>query len=194
MEFKNKFNILESNKNFIGILLTRLKRYPMKNVPFAPKKITTNRFLFHVSHPSNRTSILKNGLVVNQNSNSLIPNGIYAHNTIQEPNFSWYPFAFMGEYDNSLFQDLCPVKQFDYWRIDTSLLPNEWYLDYAATNDYQMIYNTNPRNLFIYSPENIPLFALKLFKFQKEEHRLIKGNQGTIHFSNLKEFRRFKEI
>jgi hypothetical protein len=57
-----------------------------------------------------------------------------------------------------------------------------------------MIYNTNPRNLFIYSPENIPLFALKLFKFQKEEHRLIKGNQGTIHFSNLKEFRRFKEI
>jgi hypothetical protein len=166
----------------------------MKNVPVAPKKITTNRFLFHVSHPSNRTSILKNGLVVYQKSNSLIPNGIYAHNTIQEPNFSWYPFAFIGEYDHSLFQDLCPVKHYDYWRIDTSLLPNEWYLDHAATDDYQLIYKTNTKNLFTYSPENIPLFALKLFKFQKEEYKLIKGIQGAIHFSNIKEFRRFEEI
>ena len=166
----------------------------MKNIQFVPKKIKPNRFLFHVSHPSNRLAILKNGLLVLNKKDSLIPNGIYAHNTIQEPNFSWYPFAFIGEYDNSLFQDLCPVKHYDYWRIDTSLLPNEWYLDHAASDDYQLIYNSNPKHLFTYSTENIPLFALQLFKFQKEEYRLIIGNQGAVHFSNLKEFRRFKEI
>ncbi|MFA9212144.1 MAG: hypothetical protein ACEQR5_09970 [Moraxellaceae bacterium] len=163
----------------------------MKNVPLAPKKITTNRFLFHVSHPSNRLAILKNGLVVLNKKDSLIPNGIYAHNTIQEPNFSWYPFAFIGEYDNSLFQDLCPVKHYDYWRIDTSLLPNEWYLDHAAIDDYQLIYNANPKHLFVYSSENIPVKALKLFRFQQEKHVQYISENGVLHIRNSKEFRVF---
>jgi len=193
LEFQNNINILESYKIFIGILLTRLKRYPMKNVPLAPKKITTNRFLFHVSHPSNRTSILKNGLVVNQKTNSLIPNGIYAHNSIQEPNFSWYPFAFIGEYENADFLSLCPLKFYDYWRIDTSLLSNEWYLDYAASEDYKLINHTNPKNLFTYSLENIPLSALKLYRFQQEKLKQIEGANGVMHFISMKSFRKYFE-
>lgn len=163
----------------------------MKNIQFVPKKIKPNRFLFHVSHPSNRLAILKNGLLVLNKKDSLIPNGIYAHNTNQEPNFSWYPFAFIGEYDNSLFQDLCPVKHYDYWRIDTSLLPNEWYLDHAATDDYQLIYYSNPKHLFVYSLEKIPVNALKLFRFQQEKHVQYLGENGVLHVRNSKEFRQF---
>lgn len=163
----------------------------MKNVPLAPKKITTNRFLFHVSHPSNRTSILKNGLIVHQKTNSLIPNGIYAHNTIQEPNNSWYPFAFIGEYENTDFLSLCPLKFYDYWRIDTSLISNEWYLDHAASEDYKLINHTNPKKLFTYSPENIPLAALKLYRFQQEKHVQYISKNGVLHIRNSKEFSRF---
>lgn len=163
----------------------------MKNVPLAPKKITTNRFLFHVSHPSNRTSIFQNGLVVHQKTNSLIPNGIYAHNAIQEPNFSWYPFAFIGEYENTDFFSLCPLKFYDYWRIDTSLLSNDWYLDQAATNDYQLINNANPKHLFVYSSENIPVNALKLFRFQQEKHVQYISENGVLHIRNCNKFRVF---
>lgn len=163
----------------------------MKNVPLAPKKITTNRFLFHVSHPSNRTSILKNGLVVHQKTNSLIPNGIYAHNAIQEPNFSWYPFSFFGEYDSNDLLGICPLKFYDYWRIDTSLISNDWYLDQAASEDYKLINHTNPKKLFTYSPENIPLAALKLYRFQQEKHVQYISENGVLHIRNSKEFRMF---
>lgn len=163
----------------------------MKNVPLAPKKITTNRFLFHVSHPSNRTSIFQNGLVVQQKTNSLIPNGIYAHNSIQEPNFSWYPFSFFGEYDSNELLGICPLKFYDYWRIDTSLISNEWYLDHAASEDYKLINHTNPKKLFTYSPENIPLAALKLYRFQQEKHVHYISENGVLHIRNSKEFSRF---
>ena len=163
----------------------------MKNVPLAPKKITTNRFLFHVSHPSNRFAILKNGLVVLNKKDSLIPNGIYAHNSIQEPNFSWYPFSFFGEYDSNELLGICPLKFYDYWRIDTSLISNEWYLDHAASEDYKLINHTNPKKLFTYSPENIPLAALKLYRFQQEKHVQYVSENGVLHIRNSKEFRRF---
>lgn len=163
----------------------------MKNVQLAPKKITTNRFLFHVSHPSNRSSILKEGLVVHQKTNSLIPNGIYAHNAIQEPNFSWYPFSFFGEYNSNDLLGICPLKFYDYWRIDTSLLPNEWYLDHAATEDYKLINHTDPKNLFTYSPHNIPISALKLYRFQQEKLKQISGVNGVLHFISIKPFQKY---
>lgn len=163
----------------------------MKNVPLVPKKITTNRFLFHVSHPSNRFAILKNGLVVLNKKDSLIPNGIYAHNSIQEPNFSWYPFSFFGEYDSNELLGICPLKFYDYWRIDTSLISNEWYLDHAASEDYKLINHTNPKKLFTYSPENIPLVALKLYRFQQEKHVQYISENGVLHIRNSKEFRMF---
>ena len=49
------------------------------------------RYVFHVSPPKNRLSILKNGLVAKKKQNR--SNGIYAHNDF-ELKFMWYPMFF----------------------------------------------------------------------------------------------------
>lgn len=157
------------------------------------RKVNVNRYLFHVSHPYTRESILEKGLLVSGRENSIITRGVYAHNLITEPDFSWYPFILFGEYDFENINGINPVRMYDYWRIDTSKLNNNWFIDFAARYDFDFVLGYDPRSMYVYTDENIQADALTLFRFQNEQAWDFQGNEGAYHFRALGEFRPFSE-
>ena len=123
-----------------------------------------SRYVFHVSSPQNRLSILKNGLVAKKKQNR--SNGIYAHNDF-EPKFMWYPMFFDAwlQTDDEFHKFL---SYFDYWRIDTHAIENIWYEDLTMKRDAATLCFI-PKNFYVFTKENIPIEHIELYKFQAEE-------------------------
>ena len=158
-------------------------------------KINVNRYLFHVSHPCSRNGISKWGLLVNDKIASCIPNGVYAHNLRSKPTYDWYPFIYPFEsdidlgkmYGNNL------LRAYDYWRIDTQLIDNNWFIDYAARGDFADFLGYDPKTMYVYTDKDVSLRAITLFRFQNEESWGFKGEKGAFHFRAIDEFRPFKD-
>jgi hypothetical protein len=164
----------------------------MKALPIS--KIKTNRYLFHVAHPISREGILKWGLLTNGKENSVIPEGVYAHNLLSKPTYDWYPFVLIGDYDNELGKIYGnePLRLYDYWRIDTHKIDNEWFIDYAARGDFKVLLGYDPKKMYVYTTKDISLRALTLFRFQNDECWDFKGEKGSFHFRGIDEFRPYK--
>lgn len=165
----------------------------MKNALFVPRKIKTNRFLFHVSHPSCREGIQKYGLLVNEKSYSEIPDGVYAHNLLTEPDYHWYPFVLIGDYDPGCINDKDPLKLYDYWRIDTRKIENNWYIDYAGRYDFGHLIGYDPKDMYIYTDKDVSIRALQLFRLQNDKTWQFEGVKGAVHYRGIGEFRPFNE-
>lgn len=158
------------------------------------RKVNVNRYLFHASHPCSREGILEKGLLVSGRENSMIPRGVYAHNLLTEPNFKWYPFVLIGEYDYQNIKGIDPVRMYDYWRIDTFKLKNNWFIDFAARFDFMNSIGFDPYSMYVYTDENINTNALTLFRFQNNQSWDFEGNEGVYHFRGISEFRPYTEI
>jgi hypothetical protein len=165
----------------------------MKNALFVPRKIQTHRYLYHVAHPIFREGILEWGLLAQGNDSSMIPEGVYAHNLVSKPSYEWYPFVYPFEQDEALgkmYGDN-PIRAYDYWRIDTQISDNEWYIDYAARYDFAPFLGYDPKTMYVYTNKDISLRALTLFRFQNEECWDYPGEKGTFHYRAIDEFRPF---
>jgi hypothetical protein len=163
----------------------------MKKLPVT--KIKTHRYLYHVAHPIFRKGILKWGLLTHGRENSIIPEGVYAHNLLSKPTYSWYPFLIFGHYDMELgkmYGDE-PLRLYDYWRIDTYLIENDWFIDYAMKDEYSILDNGDPGNMYVYTTKDVSIRALTLFRFQNQESLSFKGEKGVFHFRGINEFRPF---
>ena len=160
------------------------------------RKINVNRYLFHVSHPIHREEILKFGLLAFEKEYSSIPTGVYAHNILSEPSFDWYPFVYPFESDYELGKMYRGnvVKAYDYWRIDTHQINNEWFIDYAARGDFKILLGYDPKTMYVYTNKDVSLRALTLFRFQNEETWEFKGEKGAIHYRGIDEFRPYTEL
>jgi hypothetical protein len=162
------------------------------------KKIKTHRYLFHVAHPAFRKGILKWGLLTNGKENSVIPEGVYAHNLLSKPTLDWYPFVWCYEFEifypfeKMLMGD--PLREFDYWRIDTHQINNEWFIDYAARGDFKGVLGYDPKSMYVYTNKDVSLRSLTLFRFQNEETWEFKGEKGAIHYRGIDEFRPYTEL
>jgi hypothetical protein len=157
-------------------------------------KIKTHRYLYHVAQPVFREGILKWGLLTHGSENSIIPNGVYAHNLLSKPTEDWYPFVYPYESDydlgNMYGNDV--VRAYDYWRIDTHQINNEWFIDYAARGDFAKILGYDPKTMYVYTNKDISLRAITLFRFQNDEHWDFSGEKGTFHYRAIDEFRPYK--
>jgi len=165
----------------------------MKNALFVPRKIQTHRYLYHVAHPIFREGILEWGLLAQGNDCSMIPEGVYAHNLVSKPSYEWYPFVYPFEQDEALgkmYGDN-PIRAYDYWRIDTQISDNEWYIDYAARYDFAPFLGYDPKTMYVYTNKDVSLRALTLFRFQNEECWDYPGEKGTFHYRAIDEFRPF---
>jgi hypothetical protein len=160
------------------------------------RKINVNRYLFHVSHPIHREEILKFGLLAFEKEYSSIPTGVYAHNILSEPSFDWYPFVYPFESDYELGKMYRGnvVKAYDYWRIDTHQINNEWFIDYAARGDFKILLGYDPKTMYVYTNKDVSLRSLTLFRFQNEETWEFKGEKGAIHYRGIDEFRPYTEL
>ncbi|KHJ37522.1 hypothetical protein PBAC_22400 [Pedobacter glucosidilyticus] len=151
-------------------------------------KVKTNRFIYHVSHTGFRKSILKNGLHCNADEMYGFRSAIFAHNSAI-PDYSWFPFCFdvcwfwedsvdfVGSKDNfESFAYLTEKYGYDFWRIDTWKIKNEWFLDDIGMNDFN---EGSKYPFFVVTFEDIPPSALKRYEFHPE-HKVIKLD-GVAH-------------
>lgn len=159
------------------------------------KTITPLRYVFYVGHPDERERILRNGIQIEKkNLNDSIsekPNGIFVYNEKSIPDYSWYPFVFFDYYDWELANcyESGPLKMYDFWRIDTSKIKNKWFKDQWYKREFEMLKDFEINKNYIYTDTEIPLNALKLFRFQQEKFYFTKGEKGTTHVKYIGEFR-----
>ena len=146
------------------------------------KKIRVNRYVFHVTYPSHRYSILNHGIRQSKKDYFNIPEAVYAHNS-QLPTIFWYP----------MILDYTEPEGYDFWRIDTKLLGEQWYVDQIMLNTCKSAgYGTYDR-LFIYTKAHVPAECLTLFTHQRpQEYSYTK--EGVGHVRRINEFRKYQLI
>lgn len=159
----------------------------MKTIQKVCRPVRTNRYLFHVAHPANRQSIQAKGLISSIYSDSN-RNGVYAHNLLTEPDYTWWPFLIIGDAEDGPIENN-PIKYYDFWRIDTNAIENNWYLDNWARADYKSIIGTDPKDMFVYTNKDVAPAALQLFRMQTDLYWDFEGNLGSFHFRSLAKFR-----
>ncbi len=160
------------------------------------KKINPLRFVYYVAHPYEREIIQRKGIKIEKNQfESKKPEGVYVYNERRTPDFSWYPFLFFDFYDYELAKsyDSNPLRMYDYWKIDTSKINNNWFKDEWYKKDFDVFESDEPNYNYIYTDTEIPCSALKLYRFQQEKFYFSKGEKGTVHIKYIGEFRPFKE-
>ena len=163
----------------------------MNYVSSALKPISTNRYLFHATHPANREGIQTYGLLMSEYIDSS-RNGVYAHNLTTPPDYYWWPFLLIGEYEfGPIEKD--PLKYYDFWRIDTHAISSDWFIDDAARLEFMLDYSYDPKDMYVFTPQDIPVRALQLFRIQTDESWDYEGTPGTYHFRNNGRFRPYIE-
>lgn len=119
---------------------------------YSKNSIQPDRFVYHVSAPENRESILNNGLKVNVGHNykshmrtdNILP-AIFA--TDSDNQNYWFDRNYQN--NEGVFDD-------DVWEIDTSKIDNQWFID----SNYNADYGDEHPQIVTYS--NIPKEAIKL--------------------------------
>ena len=156
------------------------------------QQVYTHRYLFHVSHPLHREGIQTYGILMSEFHNSE-RNGVYAHNTVKEPDYLWWPFLIIGDAeDGPIEKD--PLKYYDFWRIDTYAIPNnKWYVDNVARADFKSWVGYDPKDLYVFTKSDIPTRAIELFRIQHDTCWDYKGTNGVYHFRNTGRFRKYYE-
>lgn len=127
-----------------------------KNLADVPgiKKIIPQMFVWHVTLRENRESILKYGLRTDKSEH----NCIFANNLGKKIKL-FYPFC-IERYDGS-FREGNLIK-YDYWRIDTTLIDVEWYIDPNMRNGPKE-FMENEQD-YIVTDCRIPKYAIDLFE------------------------------
>jgi hypothetical protein len=140
--------------------MTKLSIITLGKKPSLTQTIRPSRFVWHVSAPYNDLSIAAYGLECPEN------NAVFAHNNLKSFD-DMYPY-FLDFWDidfREISIDGIQFCQYSYWRIDTSKLNINWYVDPEMEGDCSIsCINSNPRN-FICTPNSIPTYALELFEF-----------------------------
>tara|TARA_B110000285_G_scaffold229225_1_gene293600 strand:+ start:332 stop:829 length:498 start_codon:yes stop_codon:yes gene_type:complete len=156
------------------------------------EQIIPQRFIIHVSYSSNRDEILSNGLLSKKALHSIKESkGVFAHNDMC-PNEDWYPYT-LDKWELKVGIHFSLFDMYDYWVIDTSMLPNNWFVDTIGEIDF--LRNRRDfhltKGLYIMTKEDVPRNAIKLYKFQTDEYWEQKGF-GAHHFQSKMMFRPFK--
>ena len=163
--------------------------------------ITPQRFVWHVSYRSlekgflatpgdfsMRKKIRKEGLIYREDW------AVFAHNGLVKPEYI-YPFCIDHfSFGDSVNRVMKTMTNYDFWRIDTFELKNEWYVDPLMNSDIEKRYPKMNKHWFICTRQNIPPSALKLFTFkddQIEEMGKIKVTEydgvASVNFKDWKE-------
>ena len=125
-----------------------------------------SRYVWHItpSFQSSALSIAEEGLIKNE--------FVFAHNNLRRLGDS-YPY-FIDSLDMMMSNDLEDKDFFlayDYWRIDTSLLDFDWFIDPYMVEDIS-IYCSRFASLqnYVCTPNDIPPHALTLFNFDNSRY------------------------
>ena len=141
------------------------------------KVLKTNRYLWHTSYRDLRHShyppagdfglrkkILKEGLICND----LDKWAIFANNGLSKPQFL-FPFCIdhfaFGDSEKRIMGNM--MTGYDFWRIDTLLYTEPWYIDPKMEAGIKNSYTRLNKYRYLCTKNNIPPSALKLFTFKE---------------------------
>ena len=150
------------------------------------KPVFHNRFLWHVTYDSHDL----NWLIAKQ---GLIPpylGGVFAHNRLTDFE-NMYPY-FDDRYDWRLSRmafDGTLLRVYSFWRIDTRLCDNVWYIDPAMIQDAKYL-GVSSRH-YLCTPQAVPPAALRLYhyddaNFMSRNPRIYYKN-GTAHIRPVRD-------
>jgi hypothetical protein len=122
------------------------------------EKIIPERYVWHLSSPENRASILKFGLTLEFGDHKCI----FANNQSFNVIFM-YPFCLEAEKGRYRPNNLL---KYDFWRIDTHSFQADWYIDSNMKNSPKK-YECNEKD-FVATETPIPCKAIELFKVGQE--------------------------
>ena len=122
---------------------------PLAEVP-GIERVIPQRYVWHVSETSNRSSILSHGLRHDFSHHD----AIFANN--QSMNIRhFFPFCLDSEFrENDLFD-------YDFWRIDTSKVKANWFVDPNMMKASEEINLCN--EFYVVTETSFPLEAMDLF-------------------------------
>jgi hypothetical protein len=122
------------------------------------EKIIPERYVWHLSSPENRASILKFGLTLEFGDHKCI----FANNQSFNVIFM-YPFCL--EEENGRYRPDNLLK-YDFWRIDTARFKADWYID-PNMKDGPIEYMGDEK-YFVATETPIPCEAIELFEVGQE--------------------------
>ena len=145
---------------------------------FSPT-IIPDKYVWHLSDPSHRNKILKNGIIPNYEEHAVV----FVNNQIENPRFLW-PIAYddssyyfdshqSSEKNDLLFAFEKILSIYDYWRIDTLIAgkdeykidPNDPAFMFNEFNSEKGIFGSRP-DYYLCRQKPIPPSALKLFRYK----------------------------
>lgn len=135
------------------------------------KPIKTSRFLWHVTYNTKSMNlfIAAYGLIRADNY------AVFANNKLDCFGMM-YPFCIDFH---------CDYTEYSFWRIDTSLLNVDWFIDPNMRNDLNIL--TGKAHNYVCSLQSIPNYALKLFHVNPfrllHEEPFIRHNDGVVSIS-----------
>jgi hypothetical protein len=162
------------------------------------KPVTTERFIYHVSHQYCRESIETNGLKANSKPHTIgFENAVFAHN-YGEIDVEWYPLT-MDKYDWNCYypeneggrylDDTDAIlrmfeKCYDVWRIDTHKLGRHWFSDEVGEREFEKSL-FRPEHLYVVSFGDIPRDCIERARI-KVTFATTKFDWGVVSMRRLK--------
>ena len=126
--------------------------YHLEDIP-GIEKIIPERYVWHVTSPKNRRSIIRLGI----NPNFSKHNCVFANNQSFNIKF-FFPFCVETYFKNYYSSDLL---EFDFWRIDTTKFNADFYIDPNMMKGPKEF--MGDEKYFITTESRIPSNAIELF-------------------------------
>ena len=167
--------------------------YLVDLIPIKPR-----RYVYHVSKPSHRLSIMFEGIKTfpKRDMDCYLAFVNNAPPWFSVGNF-WplpidsYDTPWLSNRSNEYF-----YCTYDFWRIDTIKAGVNWYIDPYMANDCTIYYDNAKPSYFLCTPSIIPADALDLMEYDIEEYnrhlQVMKGGHPELIFSEFNRMVRYK--
>ena len=147
-------------------------------------KIIPNRYVWHISYPCYRNSILQKGITANEEDNGLV----FVNNQIEDPHLLW-PITYDDKsliYGWDIYGEEEMFSSYDFWRIDSKIAGYKGY----KIDPFEPILGVRwgwqdvaRESHYLCRKEPIPKNALKLFKYRPKSFsrykKFIPGYKGV---------------
>jgi hypothetical protein len=162
------------SKNFTGMKYIEGKR--QAEIYFkASETITPNRFVWHISYPCYRSSILNKGIIPEKDKTGLV----FVNNQIEDPHLLW-PIAYDDGplcYGWDVYGEEKLFSEYDFWRIDCQIAGfNGYRIDpYLPAQEVRCGWRDLAKDeYYLCRQEAIPSNAIKLFKYRPKSFKKLK--------------------
>jgi hypothetical protein len=148
------------------------------------KPIKPRRYVYHVTNPKNRVSIMFDGIKTYKTLNPAYKLAFVNNAPIHQDLSHFWPLP-IDIYDPSPSGRSLSLKEFkssyDYWRIDTKIANLTWYIDPYMENELKSYGIPGNSTYFLCTDSVIPADSLDLMDFDLEQFNRYGQTRYGLH-------------